>query len=169
VVDACLTIAIAGYGNADRAAEDKEHDLALLRIYGARGLKPLKLANGAAKSAVELTGIADPQSQGGGNAASSVKATVTPAGSGNDLVLSPAPAVGFSGAAALDSDGKFAGVALLKPVIVAGPPNAAAAAQAALVPADTVLDFLKANGVNAASSGSSDAKASVVRVICVRK
>jgi peptidoglycan hydrolase-like protein with peptidoglycan-binding domain len=167
VVDACLAIAIAGHGNADRAAEDKEHDLALLRIYGAHGLKPLNLANGAAKSAIELTGIADPQSQGGGNVASSVKATVTPAGSGSDLVLSPAPAVGFSGAAALDSDGKFAGVALLKPVIVAGPPNAAA--QAALAPADTVLDFLKANGVNAASSASSDAKASVVRVICVRK
>ncbi len=30
-------------GNADRVAEDKEHDLALLRIYGARGLKPLDL------------------------------------------------------------------------------------------------------------------------------
>ena len=31
--------------DADRAAEDKEHDLALLRIYGARGLKPLDLAH----------------------------------------------------------------------------------------------------------------------------
>jgi hypothetical protein len=56
----------------------------------------------------------------------------------------------------------------LKPVVVAGPPNAAPAAQAALVPADTVREFLKANGVNAAG-GSPDAKASVVRVICVRK
>ena len=80
----------------------------------------------------------------------------------------PAPAVGFSGAAALDSDGKFAGIALLKPVVVAGPSNAAPAAQAALVSADTVREFLKANGVSAAD-GSSDAGASVVRVICVRK
>jgi hypothetical protein len=31
-----------------------------------------------------------------------------------------------------------------------------------------LIDFLKANGVNAAD-GSSDAKASVMRVICVRK
>ena len=99
---------------------------------------------------------------------SSVKASVTQVGSGNELALSPAPALGFSGAAALDGDGKFAGIALLKPMIVAGPPNAAPAAQAALVPADTVREFLKANGVNAAG-GSSDAKASVVRVICVRK
>jgi hypothetical protein len=37
-----------------------------------------------------------------------------------------------------------------------------------LVQANTVHDLLKANGVNAAG-GSSDAKASVVRVICVRK
>ena len=51
VTDGCLAIAIAGYGNADRVAEDKEHDLALLRIYGARGLKPLNVAGGAAKSA----------------------------------------------------------------------------------------------------------------------
>ena len=41
ITDGCLAIAIAGYGNADRVAEDKDHDLALLRIYGARGLKPL--------------------------------------------------------------------------------------------------------------------------------
>ena len=165
ITDGCLAIAIAGHGNADRVAEDKDHDLALLRIYGARGLKPLGLSSGAAKTNVELTGIADPQNQGGGAAASSVKASIALAGSSTDLVLAPAPAMGFSGAAAFDDDGKFAGIALLKPVVVAGPSNAA---QAALVSADTVREFLKVNGVNAAD-GSSEAKASVVRVICVRK
>src|SRR5258708_37245970 len=63
VTDGCLAIAIAGLGNADRVAEDKDHGLALLRIYGARGLKPLALSDGAAKSGVEITGIADPQNQ----------------------------------------------------------------------------------------------------------
>jgi peptidoglycan hydrolase-like protein with peptidoglycan-binding domain len=168
ISDGCLAIAIAGHGNADRVAEDKDHDLALLRIYGARGLKPLGLSSGAAKTGVELTGVADPQNQGGGAAASNVKASITPAGSGTDLALTPAPAMGFSGAAAFDDDGKFAGIALLKPVVIAGPSNTAPAAQAALVSADTVREFLKVNGVNAAD-GSSDAKASVVRVICVRK
>src|SRR5712672_2448497 len=168
VTDGCLAIAIAGYGNADRVATDKDHDLALLRIYGARGLKPLGLSSGAAKTNVELTGIADPQNQGGGAAASNVKTSISQAGSSTDLVLAPAPAMGFSGAAAFDDDGKFAGIALLKPVVVAGPSNAAPASQAALVSADTVREFLKVNGVNAAD-GSSDAKASVVRVICVRK
>jgi hypothetical protein len=163
VVDGCLSIVVAGYGNADRTAEDKDHDLALLRIYGARGLKPLALNSGAAKPNVELTGIADPQNQGGGAAASSVKASAA----GGDA-LAPAPGLGFSGAAAVDADGVFAGVALLKPVVVAGPTMTAAAAQASLVSADVVREFLKANGVSAAS-GSPDTKASVVRVICVRK
>src|SRR5579863_5278504 len=76
ITDECLAITIPPFGNAARVAEDKEHDLALLRIYGARGLKPLGLASGAAKSGVDLTGIVDPQSQGGGGAASSVKASV---------------------------------------------------------------------------------------------
>jgi peptidoglycan hydrolase-like protein with peptidoglycan-binding domain len=167
ITDGCLAIAIGGHGNADRIAEDKDRGLALLRLYGARGLKALDLEGNAAKSSVELTGIADPQNQGGAAAVSSVKASVTQVGSGGDLALSPPPALGFSGAAARD-DGKFAGIALLKPAMVAGPANTTPAAQAVLVPPDSVQEFLKANGVN--SSGTSpDAKASVVRVICVRK
>ena len=54
ITDGCLTVAIAGFGNADRIAEDKEHDLALLRIYGARGLKPINLTSAAAKTALDL-------------------------------------------------------------------------------------------------------------------
>jgi peptidoglycan hydrolase-like protein with peptidoglycan-binding domain len=166
VTDECIAITIGGHGNADRLAEDKEHDLALLHIYGARGLKPLNIAGGGAKTALDLTGIADPQNQGGGNSASDAQATATPVG--GDVTLTPAPAVGFSGAAALDADGKFAGLALLKPVVVVGPANAAPASQAMLAPAETVRAFLKAHGVTA-NGASSDAKAAVVRVICVRK
>ncbi|MDI1264154.1 MAG: serine protease, partial [bacterium] len=167
ITDGCLAVAIAGFGNADRVAEDKQHDLALLRIYGARGLKALNLA-GASKTALDVTGIADPQSQGGGAAVSSVKASVVQLDGGTDVALSPAPAPGFSGAAALDADGKFAGIAVSKPVLVAGPANAAPAAQAVLVTSETVRGFLKTNNV-IASGGSTDARASVVRVICVRK
>jgi peptidoglycan hydrolase-like protein with peptidoglycan-binding domain len=166
-IDGCMSIVIAGYGHADLVAEDKARDLALLRIYGARGLKPLALGSGAAKSSLDLVGIADPQSQGGAAAVSSVKASAT-SGTNGDIALSPAPGLGFSGAAAVDSDGKFAGLAQLKPLLVAGPPNAAAAAQAALVPADVVRTFLKANGVTAGSNAAADAKTAMVRVICVR-
>jgi hypothetical protein len=55
---------------------------------------------------------------------------------------------------------------LLKPVTAAGP--AAATVQSVLIGADTVREFLKANGVMAAQR-SGNAEAAVVRVICVRK
>ena len=169
ITEECLAITIPPFGNADRIAEDKEQNLALLRIYGARGLKPLNLISDPAdKTSVELIGISDPQSQAGGRAATTVKAATTPVAGGSDLALSPTPAVGFSGAAARDDGGKFTGIALLKSALVAGSSNAAPAAQAVLVPADAVREFLKANGVNA-TGGSGDAKAAVVRVICVRK
>lgn len=167
ITDSCLAITVAGYGNADRLAEDKEHDLALLHIYGARGLKPLGLTGGAAKTNVDVIGIADPQSQGGAAGVSSVKAALAPVTS-NDSALSPPPAVGFSGSPAIDGDGKFAGIALLKPAIVAGPATSIPASQAVMVSAETVRDFLKANDVMA-NGTSTDAKAAVVRVICVRK
>jgi Trypsin-like peptidase domain len=167
LTDGCLAITVAGLGNTDRVAEDKEHGLALLRLYGAQGLKPLKIASGTAKPSVELMGIADPQNQGGGAAVSRVKSLAAPNG-GSDLTLSPAPALGFSGSAALDDAGNFAGIALLKPIVVAGPPTGTTASQAVLVPADAVRHFLKASRVSADGT-STDASASVVRVICVRK
>jgi peptidoglycan hydrolase-like protein with peptidoglycan-binding domain len=168
ITDGCLAITIAGLGNADRVADDKQHDLALLRIYGAHGLNPLSIVTGATTSAVDITGIADPQNQGGAAAISNLKAQATPVGGSADLALSPPPGLGFSGAAVRGADGKFAGIALLKPPVVAGPPTTAPAAQAVLVPPETVRAFFKANGVDAAGT-STDARASVVRVICVRK
>jgi hypothetical protein len=165
VTDECKSIVVAGHGNADKIASDKDHGLALLRIYGAHGLKPIALDGGQARGNLELVGIIDPQNQGGGSAVSRVKASVTQGG-GSEPALFPTPAPGFSGAAALDADGKFSGLVLLKPATVAGP--SAPAAQAVLTPAETVRAFLKANKVTPASEPS-DAKAAVVRVICVRK
>ncbi|MBR0812220.1 peptidoglycan-binding protein [Bradyrhizobium diazoefficiens] len=167
LTDGCLAITIGGYGNADRVAETKEHDLALLRIYGARGLKPLSLAGGAAKSNVDVVGIADPQSQGGASGASRLKAALAPLTSSTSA-LSPPPAVGFSGSPAMDADGKFAGIALLKPAMLAGPATSGPATQALMVSGESVRDFLKAKAVDA-NGTSTDATASVVRVICVRK
>ncbi len=165
--DGCMTIAVPGYGNATRIADDEARELALLRIYGASGLKPMAMAdNGAVKPNLSLTGIADPQSQGGRNAVTVVAAIAAPAGT--DITLSPEPALGFSGAAARDGDGKFAGVARLKPAVVAGPAGTPLPSQALLVSADSVREFLKAKSV-AVASGASDAKASVLRLVCVRK
>lgn len=158
----CQSIAIDGRGNADRIANDEKSGLALLRIYGASGLTPLPAAaGGAPKPDLTLTGIADPAIQGGRNAVTTVATRL--GASGNDLTS--APAQGFAGAPAFDADGRFAGLATLKPAVVAGPANAS---QAALIPAASLSAFLSANKI-AAATGAADAKASVVRVICVRR
>lgn len=162
VVDGCQFIVVPGHGNADRIAEDK--NLALLRIYGARDLTPITVAGTAPKPSLVLTGIADPQNQGGGAAVSTTAATLSSA-----TTLTPAPAIGFAGAAVVDSDGAFAGMAVLRPAVVAGPSTAASGNDAALLPAVQVLAFLKANNVTATAGQKADAKASVLRVICVRK
>jgi hypothetical protein len=53
-------------------------------------------------------------------------------------------------------------------MIVAGTAATAATSQAVLVSPGTVGAFLKTNGVNA-NGTSTDVRAAVVRVICVRK
>jgi peptidoglycan hydrolase-like protein with peptidoglycan-binding domain len=168
--DGCQAISIQGFGRADLVDDDKDRGLTLLHIYGARGLKPLSLVGGAAKTSVDVVGISDPQNQGGAAAVTSVKAQVTQVGAGGDLVLSPSPPVGFSGAPALDDGGKLAGLALLKPVVVAtnAAAGAAPASRAVLATPDALREFLKGNEVTADGT-SADAKAAVVRVICVRK
>ena len=167
-VDGCQSIVIAGHGNADRVAEDKDRDLALLRIYGAAGLKPLAFGSGAAKPALTLTGIADPQNQGGGAQVTSVNATAANGGANGETVLTPAPALGFSGAPATDGDGRLAGLTLLRASVIAGA-DASVSPQALLVGADQIRGFISANKVTPSSGAASDPKASVLRVICVRK
>jgi len=98
VTEACIAITIPGYGNADRVADDREHGLALLHVYGARDLEPLALAGGAAATGVEITGIADPQAQGGGSVASTMKAQAAQIGGNGDAALSPAQRRAMAGA-----------------------------------------------------------------------
>ena len=165
-IEGCQSIVIAGHGNADKAAEDKVRDLALLRIYGARDLAALPLGGGDARAELTLTGIADPQAQGGGHAVSRVRAQA--AGPEDGATLTPVPGPGFSGAAAQSADGGFAGLVQLRPIQLAGPAPGPAPPQALLQPAGVVRDFLKANGVTADGTAT-DAGKAVVRVICVRK
>jgi Putative peptidoglycan binding domain/Trypsin-like peptidase domain len=160
-VENCSSIVVAGRDNADKVAQDETNDLALLRIYGASSLQPLPITNVRAKSSVVATGIADPQIQNGGDAVTTANATANADGS-----LLPAPPLGFSGAALIDSDGKFAGMAKLRPIVVAGPPTSGM--NGSFAPVNSVADFLRANDV-APTGGDANPKASVVRLICVRK
>jgi peptidoglycan hydrolase-like protein with peptidoglycan-binding domain len=167
VTEGCNVIVVGGYGDADRQAEDKNADLALLRVYGAPDLVPASFVAEAPKGPdLTLVGIADPQAQGGSGAISTVPAKL------RGDALEPAPQLGFSGAAALDPQGRFVGMVGLKTAVMANVSAAGAQPQAALVPAPIVRAFLegqKLAPVAAGRSGLDAAKASLVRVICVRK
>ena len=161
LVDDCQSITVAGLGHAEPIAEDKSAGLALLRLYGARDLVTAPLG-GDGKAGTELTlfGVADPVAQADGAAVTEAVAQVTLQG------LSPPPKLGFSGALAVDAQGRFAGiVALTSPVVAAAGP---AAPQAILVPAFAVRGFLVSHGI-ALASGNGVSDQSVVRLICVRR
>lgn len=169
-VAGCEIVVVAGLGNAERLREDKaakSSEIALLRLYGAPSLTPATLATTTAKGDVSITGIADPDSQAGGRAISmmSAKLTVT----GGEARLDPAPGLGFDGAAVSDADGRLLGLAKLRLDVVAGP--APAAAKASLIDAEALRARLAAADIKPTSPavGRSDPKASVVRLICVRK
>jgi len=167
VIDDCAFIVIPGLGNADRIADDKPSNLALLRVYGARSLPPLAIASESGRPGdVTLVGVADPQAQAGGSSVSTARARINTA-----RVVEPSPAPGFSGAAAIDSEGQLAGLVQTKPQVVAGPATTATANQATIVSVETLRDFLKAQKLTPASGRSSadSVKTSVVRVICVRR
>lgn len=167
VIEGCNVIVVGGYGDADRQAEDPSAGLALLRVYGAPDLVPASFSGDAPKGPdLTLVGIADPQTQGGGGAISTVPAKL------KGETLEPAPQPGFSGAAALDSQGRFVGMVGLKTAVVANAGAAGAQPQATLVPAAIIRSFLEGQKLApaAAPRGGFDAtKASLVRVICVRK
>lgn len=172
MTDGCQVILVAKLGNADRIAEDQANNLALLRVYGARDLLPLALT-GETPSGPELTivGVADPQAQGGGGAVSTASTRLGAGGNGAARSVDPAPALGFSGAPAIDGQSRFLGMVQLKPQVVAGAGPTNLPPAASVVPVDTIRNFLEAQAVRGASgrSGVDDAKAAVVRVICVRK
>jgi hypothetical protein len=167
VVEGCQVIVVPSLGNAELAAAQSDGELALLRVYGAHKLAPIGLLAAASPGgSATLVGVADPQSQGGGAA---VSTAATKVGTGTGLLpLDSPPVSGFSGAAALDGKGELLGMTVLKPAVVAG---TASAPQAAVVPVAAIRNFLEAHHVAPASgqAGVEHAKASVVRVICVRK
>ncbi len=173
VVDGCEVIVVPGLGNAHPVAEDQASNVALLRVYGNRDLVPLPLASEKALGReLTLIGVADPQAQAGGSAASSVRARLGAGSGGSGLrAVDPVPAPGFSGAAVIDADNRFAGMAQLKPQIFAGAGPSNLPPPAIVISAETIRNFLDAQDVHPVPGrfGAAEAKASVVRVICVRK
>jgi hypothetical protein len=165
----CQVIVASGLGDAVRIADDKDKGLALLRVYGPRKFTALSLTRDAPTSAgksVELTliGIPEPREQSAGHKLTEIKARLID-GAAIEL-RQPVPMAGFSGAAALDGQGRFLGMMELRNAVIASAEPSAPPVR--LIAATAIGDFLAAHGVPPAPA-STDAKASVVRMICVRK
>jgi peptidoglycan hydrolase-like protein with peptidoglycan-binding domain len=156
----CQSLVVPGYGHAERIAEDRASDLALLRIYGARNLAPVALAGDGAATDLKIVGIADPQGQAGDGKVSTAAAKL------NGPSVEPSPPLGFSGAAAVDAQGRLLGMVELKSPVIAS--NGAASPQAVMVPAAAIRTFLQARKIAPAAKGSGIDR-SVLRVICVRR
>jgi S1-C subfamily serine protease len=166
LTQSCQVIVASGLGDADRVAEDKDNGLALLRVYGPRKISPLALARNTPKAGdLTLVGIPDPKEQDGSRKLTEIKARL--ADRHAIELRQPVPMAGFSGAAALDAQGQVLGMMEMGQAVLAS--VEAAAAPVRLVGADTIRTFLSHHQVEAAQTQTGDAKASVVRIICVRK
>jgi Trypsin-like peptidase domain len=170
VAQGCNVIVADGLGNAERVAEDKEHGLALLRVYGAGALPVLALprakpADRKGAEAISLIGIPDPQQQDGLKKLATIKARLI---DGSAIRLSqPMPVAGYSGAAALDAQGHFLGMMETRNFVLAS--NDPGVPPARLVPAATIRAFLTGQHVALSDNDSGDARAAAIRIICVRK
>jgi hypothetical protein len=170
VTQACQVIVAGGLGNAERVAADKAHGLALLRVYGAGKLPALALPRTEAAPsgkpvAVTLIGIPGPKQRDGGKEPAEIEAWR--AGGDSIVLQKPMPLAGFSGAAALDAQGRFLGMMATRSYALASAEPGLPPVQ--LIPAATLRDFLAAHGVTPTDAPGGNARAAVIRIICVRK
>jgi hypothetical protein len=166
LTDGCNVIQVNGFGDAQLLADDSSSGIALLRVFGASDLAPLAINEGARGEDLTLVGIPDPQLQAGGRRPSTATTRL------DGGALQPAPPLGFAGAAALDSQGRFFGMVALKTPQVASAGTAnVSLPQASVVTVSTIRKFLQAQDVtpSTGATGVEAAKTSVVRVICVRR
>lgn len=166
LTEGCQVLVASGLGDAVRIADDKDSGLALLRVYGPRKLSPLAFPQDAPKAGdLTLFGIPDPKDQNNNRKPTEIRARLV-GGTGIEL-RQPVPMAGFSGAAALDSQGRFLGMMEMRNAVLASIEPSAPPVR--LVTAKTIRGFLTAHQVITNDTPSADAKASVVRMICVRK
>ncbi len=165
LVEGCQVIVASGVGDAVRLADDKENGLALLRVYGSRKLSPLSFPQNTPKTGdLSLVGVPDPKEDASRKLAE-IKARLV-----NETAIElrqPVPMAGFAGAAALDGQGRFLGMTEMRNAVLASIEPSAPPVR--LIPAQTIRGFLAKQNVVANDVPGADAKAAVVRVICVRK
>jgi hypothetical protein len=166
LTEGCQVIVASGLGDADRVADDKDSGLALLRVYGQHKLPAVALTHEMQKTGdLTLVGIPDPKEQADSRKLTEIKARLA---DGKAIELrQPVPMAGLSGAAALDAQGRFLGMMEMGNAVLAS--VEASAPPVRLVTVAAIRDFLAVNHVTGTPTQTADAKASVVRIICVRK
>jgi hypothetical protein len=169
LTEGCQVIVASGIGDAVRIADDKDTGLALLRVYGPHKLSVLALPRdvpNASEKPGELTliGLPDPKEQESGRKLTEIKARLV---EGTAIELrQPVPMAGFSGAATLDGQGRFLGMIEMRNAVLASAEPAAPPVR--LVTTEAIRSFLSSHHVAGMDTQTGDAKASVVRMICVR-
>src|SRR5262245_55914173 len=144
LVSRCQVIVDTDLGNADQVAEDTNNGLALLRVYGARKLAPLTLVfDPSRKDDVTLVGFPDPKEQNDARKLTEIKARLS--GPNAIELRRPVPMAGFSGAAALDTQGKFLGMMQMRNFVVASLDPAIPPVR--LIAAETIRGFLAAHKI----------------------
>ncbi|MFA6265943.1 MAG: peptidoglycan-binding protein [Pseudolabrys sp.] len=162
----CVALVAPGFGDVERITDGSDNGLALLRIYGPRKLSPLSLTRAAAKTGdVTLAGVPDPKEGNGQAKIIDVKARIVDS---NAIELrQPVPMAGFTGAAAIDNDGRFVGMMEMRNAVLAS--IAPSAPPVRLVRAEEIRAFLNAHKVAPPATATANPRDAVVRIICVRK
>jgi Trypsin-like peptidase domain len=160
LAESCSVLRVPGLGPAERVA--MSDGMTLLRVYGMRKLTPVPLSNSAPTGPLTLVGVPDPHEQSGASGTRELAAKL--AGEAIELVKT-GPVAGFSGAAALDREGRLAGLVDLSSAAVAS----TGAPPLRIVNAAAIRAFLSREGVQPEEANSGNAKAAIVRVTCVRK
>ena len=142
LTEGCQVIVASGLGDAVRIADDKDNGLALLRVYGPRKLSPLALARDDAQIR-RADADRHSRSQGAGRQQASSPRSRRGWWTARAIELrQPVPMAGFSGAAALDGQGRFLGMMQMRNAVLAS--IEAAAPPVRLVSAETIRGFLSA-------------------------
>lgn len=155
----CDALLANGIDKAERIAVSD--GLALLRAPGVDKLTPMAVASAESAGVLTLAGVPDPREQKGGAATRYLPARL--AGDSLELVR-PKPLAGYAGAAALDAQGRLAGLLDIGDPHLAGsgiPPLH-------LINAKAIRAFLSAQGIDADAQGR-EPRSGILRVVCVRK
>jgi hypothetical protein len=159
VTEGCDALLANGIDAAERLAV--ADGLALLRAPGIGKLTPMAVASAEEPSVLTLAGVPDPREQKGGAATRYVTARL--AGDSLELIR-PKPLAGYAGAAALDAQGRLAGVLDISDPQLAG----TGASPLRLINAKAIRTFLSAHGIDADAQGG-EPRSGILRVVCVRK